>query len=48
MLEFFENFHFLRPWWLILLVLPFLFWRKLYLPNQTMSSWARTIDKNLL
>ena len=48
MSDFWLNFHFIRPWWLLALVLPFLFWAKFYTRNQALSSWVKAIDKNLL
>ena len=43
-----ENFHFLRPWVLLLLLVP-LFLYKMYSKNATgQSSWQKVIDKNLL
>lgn len=48
MSDFWLNFHFIRPWWLLALVLPFLLWAKFFTHNQALSSWVKAIDKNLL
>lgn len=48
MQEFIQNFHFLRPWLLILLVLPFVLYRCCYNRLDTISSWEKVCDKNLL
>lgn len=48
MTEFLTNFHFLRPWYLLLLILPiFLYWRY-YKGLKNQSSWEKVCDKNLL
>ena len=48
MTEFLQNFHFIRPWYLLLLVLPFLYyWRYMRGVDNT-SSWEKVCDKNLL
>lgn len=48
MQEFIHNFHFLRPWWLLLLILPILLYWKYYNKINTTSSWEKVCDKNLL
>ena len=48
MIDFFQNFHFLRPWLLLLLVFPlllFVYWRGRI---NSASSWEKVCDKNLL
>ncbi len=46
--EFLQNFHFIRPWLLLLIVLPlFLYW-KYYKGTKNKSSWEKVCDKNLL
>ena len=47
-MEFLNDFHFLRPYWLLLLILPFLIYYKFNVLSDTMSSWAKVCDKNLL
>ncbi|MDD4556636.1 MAG: VWA domain-containing protein [Alphaproteobacteria bacterium] len=46
--EFIENFHFLRPLWLLLLILPILFYFKYYKGAKNKSAWEKVCDKNLL
>lgn len=46
--ELLANFHFLRPWGLLLLVVPlFLYW-KYFRGTKNQSSWEKVCDKNLL
>lgn len=48
MMEFLINFHFLRPWLLLFLLLPLaLYWKKVKF-SVTLSSWENICDKNLL
>ncbi|MBR2273770.1 MAG: VWA domain-containing protein [Alphaproteobacteria bacterium] len=48
MIEFIQNFHFLRPWVLLFLLLPIgLFWRKIG-GGKNVSSWEDVCDPNLL
>ena len=48
MTEFLVNFHFIRPWVLLLLIVPLLFlWRKMKIKNIA-SSWEDICDPNLL
>ena len=46
--EFIRNFHFLRPWYLLLLLLPLLFYIKFLRGVQNKSSWENVCDKRLL
>ena len=48
MTEFIGNFHFLRPWLLLLAVLPLLIYWKYYKGSKNKSSWEKVCDKNLL
>lgn len=48
MAEWWINFHFLRPWWLLLLLIP-LFWFGRYLRGgANKSSWEKVVDSRLL
>ncbi len=48
MTEFLTNFHFIRPWILLLLIIPILFlWRKMKI-NSKASSWEDVCDPHLL
>lgn len=46
--EFAANFHFLRPWWLLALVLPVFFYWKYFRGMKSLSSWEKVCDKKLL
>ena len=46
--EFITNFHFLRPWLLLLLILPLLLYSRYYKISNLQSSWQKVIDKRLL
>ena len=46
--EFFRDFHFLRPWYLLLLFLPLLFYWKFFRGVRNKSSWEAICDKRLL
>ena len=46
--EFIRNFHFLRPWYLLLLFLPLLFYWKYFRGIRNKSSWEAVCDKRLL
>ena len=46
--EFVTNFHFLRPWLLLLLLLPILIYGRYYKMSNMQSSWQKVIDKRLL
>ena len=48
MREIIQNFHFLRPWLLLLLILPIVLYRRFYKKLDTASSWEKVCDKNLL
>ena len=48
MSEFLTNFHFLRPWLLLLLILPVLLYGIYYKRSDVQSSWQKVIDKRLL
>ena len=48
MAEFWHNFHFLRPWLLLLLVLPLSLYGFYFRGINTQSSWQKVIDKRLL
>ncbi len=46
--EFMANFHFLRPWWLLALLLPMFFYWKYFRGMKSLSSWEKVCDKKLL
>lgn len=46
--EFWLKFHFLRPWWLLLLLLPLFFYIKNLRGKTNKSSWEKVCDKRLL
>ncbi|MBQ7303512.1 MAG: VWA domain-containing protein [Alphaproteobacteria bacterium] len=46
--EFVTNFHFIRPWVLILLIIPFLYYFYVFKTNTNFSSWDKVCDKKLL
>lgn len=46
--EFVSNFHFLRPWLLLLLLLPIVFYKFYFSQSALASSWRNVIDKKLL
>ncbi|MFV0626425.1 MAG: tetratricopeptide repeat protein [Alphaproteobacteria bacterium] len=46
--EFIENFHFLRPLWLLTLIIPVVFYLKYFKGSKNKSSWEKICDKNLL
>lgn len=48
MMSFFQNFHFIRPLWLLLLIIPALFYYKYFKGVKNKSSWENVVDKNLL
>lgn len=48
MTEFIANFHFLRPWLLLLAALSLLIYWKYYKGSKNKSSWEKVCDKNLL
>lgn len=48
MQEFITNFHFIRPWYLLLLILPAVFYWKYFRGLNNKSSWEGVCDKRLL
>lgn len=46
--EFWNAFHFLRPWLLLLLFIPLLFYGRYFRGARNQSSWEKVCDKNLL
>lgn len=46
--EFIENFHFIRPWWLLVMLLPLLFYAKFSGKTAVKSAWQKVCDKRLL
>ena len=48
MQEFIQNFHFLRPWCLLLLIVPLILYFAYYQRLNATSSWEKVCDKNLL
>ncbi len=46
--EFLHNFHFLRPWLLLLLLLPIFFFWRFFKSMHNASSWENVCDKKLL
>lgn len=48
MIEFINNFHFIRPYFLLFLLLPLLLFFRKITPSKTVSSWEDICDKNLL
>ena len=47
MIEFLNNFHFLRPWCLLFLLIPFVLYLKKINIRNSVSSWEDICDKNL-
>lgn len=45
---FLHNFHFLRPWFLLLLFIPIFLYFNYFRGSHTQSSWQKVIDKRLL
>ena len=43
-----QDFHFLRPYWLIGLFLPVLIYFKAYSQQKAQSAWSKVCDENLL
>lgn len=48
MTEFVNNFHFLRPWILLLLLIPLFFYFTIFKNYHNLSSWSKVCDKQLL
>ncbi len=46
--EFLNNFHFLRPWWLLALILPLLGYFRFFIGMKNVSAWENVCDKKLL
>lgn len=44
----FQDFHFLRPWWLLGLIIPAAVYVFIYKNSQIQSAWQKVCDKNLL
>ena len=42
------SFHFLRPLWLLLLIIPIIGYRRFFIGRQNISAWESVCDKNLL
>ena len=47
-MEWLQDFHFLRPWWLLGLVIPFLWGWFMCRNERVQSSWAEVCDEHLL
>ena len=43
-----DNFHFLRPWWLLSLIPAFWLWTKLRVRSSVASQWSDVVDPELL
>ena len=48
MQEIVTNFHFLRPWWLVLMIVPAVFYWRFFNHSGGLSSWVKVCDKKLL
>lgn len=48
MQEFINNFHFIRPWWLLALLIPAVFYWRYFIGANSKSSWEAVCDKRLL
>ncbi len=48
MSEFLNNFHFLRPWWLLLLLIPIIGFIRSFRGHSLQSSWQKIVDARLL
>lgn len=48
MAEWWINFHFLRPWWLLLLMVPLLWFGRYFRAGAGKSSWEKVVDERLL
>ena len=46
--EFLNNFHFLRPWWLLAMILPLLGYFRFFIGMKNVSAWENVCDKKLL
>ena len=47
-MEWLQDFHFLRPYWLVALILPFIFGYRWLKNDAVQSSWAEVCDEHLL
>nr|QIM10596.1 batB [uncultured Alphaproteobacteria bacterium] len=48
MTDLISNFHFLRPWWLLLLIVPLVGYRSFFSGMRNISAWEAVCDKKLL
>ncbi len=48
MMEYLHNFHFLRPWFLLLLIIPLFLYFSYFKSGNIQSSWQKVIDKRLI
>lgn len=48
MTDWINNFHFLRPWWLLLLIIPLFGYRSFFSGLKNISAWEAVCDKKLL
>ncbi len=48
MMNWLIDFHFLRPYWLIALFVPLIWWLQIYKSETVQSSWAQVCDEHLL
>ena len=46
--SFLINFHFLRPWWLLLLLIPIFWFGRYWRSSANKSSWEKVVDERLL
>ena len=46
--EFLTEFHFLRPWVLLLLIIPVMYFFYVFKNDANLSSWEKVCDKKLL
>jgi len=47
-MDWLQDFHFLRPYWLLALILPFTIWYRVMKNDTIQSSWAKICDEHLL
>ena len=48
MSEFLTEFHFMRPYFLVLLIIPIIFYLKYFKGDKNQSAWEKVCDKKLL
>ncbi|MDR1694687.1 MAG: VWA domain-containing protein [Lactobacillaceae bacterium] len=48
MMNFIQNFHFIRPLWLLALIIPIIFYFRFFNGLRNKSSWENVVDQNLL